>query len=359
MMRTLSTLEWTWRFGAIIVQVVALSLLDTSAAVSQASSPEPPASLRETGLYSDFERLEVDPAHLAFAPQYPLWTDAAAKRRWISLPPGTVIDGSNPDAWVFPVGTRLWKEFAFDGRRVETRFIERRPEGWLFAAYEWSADGREAVLAPLRGRRGAHALAGGRAHAIPGVSDCRVCHQAGAGPVLGFSLLQLAPDRDPAAPHREPAGVDVDDLVAAGILVGLPAAARSPRTPASSAAERAALGYLHGNCGHCHNAEGPLRTLGLHLRQVTGAAVAPGLATAVSRPIAKPAPGQPGEAVLRIEPGQPERSGIVVRMASRYAALQMPPLGTELADEQALELLRRWIAGMDERYAQTTGEGDE
>jgi hypothetical protein len=35
----------------------------------------------------------------------------------------------------------------------------------------------------------------------------------------------------------------------------------------------------------------------------------------------------------------------------------MPPLGTELRDEAALELVRQWIAGMDDRYAQTTREG--
>jgi hypothetical protein len=48
----------------------------------------------------------------------------------------------------------------------------------------------------------------------------------------------------------------------------------------------------------------------------------------------------------------------VVRMASRYAALQMPPLGTELADQQALDLVRQWIAGMDDKYAQTKREGE-
>jgi hypothetical protein len=318
----------------------------------------PPQTLGETGLYADFERLEVDPAHLAFAPQYPLWTDGAAKRRWISLPPGTSIDDSDPDAWVFPVGTRLWKEFAFDGRRVETRFIERRPEGWLFAAYEWSADGRQAALAPERGRSGAFVFEGGRAHTIPAVSDCRVCHEAGRVPVLGFSLLQLAADRDPAAPHAEPPGVDLDRLIEAGLLVGLPESARTPRIAAASAVERAALGYLHGNCGHCHNADGPLRKLGLQLRHVTGGEAEPGIASAVGQPIAKPAPGQPAEVVLRVAPGQPDRSGIVVRMASRWAALQMPPLGTELADEQALELVRQWIAGMDDRYAQTRREGE-
>ena len=68
--------------------------------------------------------------NLAFSPQYPLWSDGAAKRRWISLPPGTAIDASRPDAWEFPRGTRLWKEFSLD-RPVETRFIERLPDGSL------------------------------------------------------------------------------------------------------------------------------------------------------------------------------------------------------------------------------------
>jgi hypothetical protein len=31
------------------------------------------------------------------------------------------------------------------------------------------------------------------------------------------------------------------------------------------------------------------------------------------------------------------------RMASRSPALQMPPLGTELVDRQAMDLIERWI----------------
>jgi hypothetical protein len=38
------------------------------------------------------------------------------------------------------------------------------------------------------------------------------------------------------------------------------------------------------------------------------------------------------------------------RVASRYAALQMPPLGTELVDAEAVSLLSRWIAEMDKRH---------
>ena len=38
-----------------------------------------------------------------------------------------------------------------------------------------------------------------------------------------------------------------------------------PRIGAPGSRQRAALGYLHGNCGGCHNAEGPLAPLGLVL----------------------------------------------------------------------------------------------
>jgi hypothetical protein len=48
--------------------------------------------------------------------------------------------------------------------------------------------------------------------------------------------------------------------------------------------------------------------------------------------------------VLRIEPGHPERSGIMQRISSRSPALQMPPLGTALTDKEAIALIERWIA---------------
>jgi hypothetical protein len=305
--------------------------------------------------------LTVDPRHLGFAPQYPLWTDGAAKRRWISLPPGTAIDASDPEAWVFPVGTRFWKEFSFARRRVETRLLERLPDGWRYAAYEWSPDGRGATLVSERGKRGAFPLGESRAHTIPSVSDCKVCHEASRTAVLGFSLLQLSPERDPGAPHAEapPApGVDLDYLVDAGLLVGLPDAIREapPRIEAASATERAALGYLHGNCGHCHDRAGKLAKLGLALRHAPEPAGASAIASTVGQPVKDPAPGQSADAVLRIEPGHPERSALVQRIASRWAALQMPPLGTDLVDGEAVALIGRWVEGLESSEAERSGE---
>src|SRR5688500_18866730 len=214
-----------WRATTGAMLAIVFALLASGEAIPQVASPAPPQTLRDTGLYSDFGALEIDPSHLAFSPQYPLWTDGATKLRWISLPPGTAIDGSDPDAWVFPIGTRLWKEFSFAGQRIETRYLERLADGeWLYAAYEWSPDGREARLAPERGKRDAYALGEGRSHTIPGAMDCRVCHEGGRTEVLGFSALQLSPDRDPGALHAElqPGhGIDLQYLVEKSLLVGL------------------------------------------------------------------------------------------------------------------------------------------
>jgi hypothetical protein len=308
----------------------------------------------------DADALVVDPTHLAFSPQYPLWTDGAAKERWISLPAGSVIDASDPNAWQFPVGTRFWKQFSFAGRPIETRYMEQVAEGeWLYAAYEWSADGREAVLAPAVGRREAFDLGGGRFHAIPGVADCKVCHQGQPTEVLGFAALQLSPDRDRAALHADAdaaARVDLDELFARGLIAGVDQSALNARAhiTARSETERVALGYLHGNCGHCHNSGGPLANVGLLLKQEFGMPRTAVLDSLVGHAVRKPAPGQSDDAVLRIDPGRPQLSALLERVASRYAALQMPPLGTALVDEEAVALLSRWIAELQTQTDFTT-----
>ena len=308
-----------------------------------------PETLAETGLYADAALPGLAPDVEPYTPQYPLWSDGAAKRRWIRLPAGGVIDARDPDAWQLPVGTQLWKEFAFEGRRVETRYLERAADGWIFATYAWSQDGREAVLVPESGRRGAFHGQDGLVHDIPSRQDCAACHEGRAVPVLGFSALQLAPHRDPLAPHAEtpaPGALTVEALNARGLLVPpsgtVEIAARSPR-------ERAVLGYLHANCGSCHSARpqassGALRELGLVL-EWTSASTGPRPA-AVSTTVdvlARFRPHGAETALPRIAAGDPSRSVLLLRAASRFAARQMPPLGTRRCDDDAVALLTAWI----------------
>lgn len=313
-----------------------------------------PERLSETGLYVAGSTKAIHPDNLAFSPQYPLWSDGATKRRWLRLPPGTYIDASRPDAWVFPPGTRLWKEFSV-GRRVETRMIERLADGsWRFAAYVWAEDGSDATLAPAAGVaalpvRGAPE---GR-YTVPGEADCRACHEGPAVPVLGFGALQLSPDRDPLAPHAEPLRPDevtLQTLVARGLVRNLPTAmlATPPRIAAASPVERAALGYLHANCGHCHGEadDGSAAVpVGLQVWQsaLPGGAQAERVrgsmidARGRFRMLANP------DATRLVAPGDAQASLLALRMRSRDPRVQMPPLGTAIADSESLALIERWI----------------
>jgi mono/diheme cytochrome c family protein len=306
-----------------------------------------PPRLQDTGLYSDWQSKAVAPANLSYSPQYPLWSDGAGKSRWMSIPHGKWIDASNPDHWVFPVGTRLWKEFAFNGHRVETRFIERSAQGWLFATYQWNADETDAPIAPEFGVARSAEINPGVRHSIPSRTDCLACHAASDARVLGINALQLSADRDPNAPHAEPVpdgGVDLQALVERGLLRGLPARylRNPPRIDAPTPTARAALGYLNTNCGICHTSGGELASLGFSLRYSLGLSLnAPPAAvlTGVGRPSHFQVPG----AKVRLSPGNPDASVLVARISSRNPVTQMPPLGTHVVDEDAVRLIRKWI----------------
>ncbi|MDX1498722.1 MAG: hypothetical protein R3176_02420 [Woeseiaceae bacterium] len=311
-----------------------------------------PQRLSETGLYEPGTR-RVQPGILSYSPQYPLWSDGATKRRWFRLPPGGSIDVASFDAWEFPPGTRFWKEFSHD-RPVETRLIERLADGsWRYAAYVWADDGNDAYLAPVDGIIAVPAAGapGGR-YRIPAEDDCRACHEGGAVPVLGVSALQLSPDRDPLAPNaevRRPDDVDLGQLAGRGLLANLRAEYHgyAPRVPAASTTSRAALGYLHGNCGHCHNATGSLADIGLVLLQDVGApdAVDRVVGTTVGQPADSSIEGLP----VRIVAGRPEQSQLLARMLSRNPNHRMPPLGTRLPDAEAVQLIEEWIQQMQDQ----------
>lgn len=318
------------------------------AALPAAASPPLPQRLSDTGLFEPGSTT-VRAGTIAFSPQYPLWSDGTSKRRWLQLPPGTSIDASKPDAWEFPVGTRLWKEFAFD-RAIETRYVERLADGsWRFAAYVWNEQGTDAELAPPRGAVLAVASAPGGQYKVPGRVDCLTCHEGGAVPVLGFSALQLSPDRDPLAPHadaKSPQLADLRSLAARGVIRSLPQRLLDdpPRIAADSPTARAALGYLHGNCGHCHNDTGALASVDLSLQQL---AAAPGASAerTVKSLLGHSSRFRPhdGKAVQRVVAGSDDASVLAVRMKTDNPMARMPPLGVRVADSEGIALIERWI----------------
>lgn len=293
------------------------------------------------------------PGLLAFSPQYPLWSDGTAKQRWIRLPQGKVIDATDPDAWDFPVGTRLFKTFAY-GRPVETRVIERRADGsWDYGVYVWKSDGSDALLAPPRGIPAlpVEAAPAGR-YAIPSRADCVACHEGARVPVLGFSALQLSPERDPLAPHADARRrVDLVELTRMGLLHGLPGELLQtpPRIAARTPLERAALGYLHGNCGHCHAGSELDASVPVELRLAQDASGRDALPSVLRSLLDSPGryrSADSASAQAPVRPGAPDSSVLLQRMQSRDPRSQMPPLGTAIADAEGLALIRRWIESL-------------
>jgi hypothetical protein len=348
------------RLLAFSVVVLVASLVGAPLARTGTPAVAPlPETLREAGLYADWDAKIVAEGNLPFSPQYPLWTDGAEKSRWIHLPAGTWIDASNPDAWEFPVGTKVWKEFRFHGAPAETRMIERTAEGWRYASYVWRPDGT-ATLVPARGILNSVEIQPGVRHAIPSRTDCTACHEAGPSRLLGVSALQLSSDRDPLAPHAEPlptGAVTLQTLVERRLVRNLPAdvATRAARIEAPTPVSRAALGYLHANCGMCHTGAGEMASLGFSLQYTLARPSGdppPALRTTLAVPSHFRASGRP-EIIDRIAPGDADASMLVARMDSRHPVLQMPPLGSRLVDEDAVALLRRWVTEDTAQILQT------
>ncbi len=319
---------------------------------SGAGVPPLPERLSQTGLYLAGSTSRVDPDNLLFSPQYPLWTDGARKRRWIRLPAGSSIDARHGDAWDFPPGTRLWKEFSL-GRPIETRMIERLADGsWRFATYIWDADGHDAVLAPAQGvRRLAAPEMPTGVYAVPSQTDCLACHDSSATPVLGFSALQLSPARDPNAPHTEPARphpIDLQTLQQMGLLQGLSAALlqRAPAIFARTTTERAALGYLHANCGHCHNDAGPLAALDMNLQQLAMTPHSSARRTLASLTThAGRLRNDSGQVAAQVADADADAGhGLLLkRLRASDPMRRMPPLGVSTPDTVGIDLVQRWI----------------
>jgi hypothetical protein len=292
-----------------------------------------PTLLSEAGLYADLASRTVAADLFAFAPRYEFWADGASKSRWLYLPPGSKIDTSRIDHFTFPVGTKVFKEFRYEGVLVETRLLMKVREGtgnksWWQAAYVWKADGSDAVATPA-GLKAAL----GTTHDVPSQIDCHNCHGDVSDVLIGVSAIQLS------APANS-------------TLAALDAAGRLSTTPPSdievpgTGVVKDALAYLHANCGHCHNGEAVrlntqsrmrLRLLVAQKTPEETGAYTTTVGTVMKHTLAN------GVTDVIVK-GDPARSGLWLRMQARdlYA---MPPAGTQVVDPVGLETTRQWIAG--------------
>ena len=345
---------------------------DDAAIAIDAGEPAPPVPCDgPPGLYVEHSCDQLATGVRHYEPLYELWSDGATKDRFIFLPEGKQIDVANPDRWTFPLGTRLYKTFSVEGRRIETRVIEKikdEPgvESWTFLAYRWSDDELSVSAADPAGE--SNVL--GTQHDIPSQTQCKGCHtmttsvpttitDATTGAVTtaavtknqdavnGFGAIQLNhPDAG--------AGVTLRDLKLRGVFfnsTGGPGVDVDAAHIPGDAKAQAALGYLHANCAQCHGGASP--RAGLNMTAKVGMTtlddaptVKTGVCACLGRWTGRSNPdGQPY--VRRAVSGHSEISGIVGRMSVRGAGEQMPPLGTEVVDDVGLAAVSDWIDSLD------------
>lgn len=293
----------------------------------QASLPE---TLSETGLYADIGSRALADDIVAYEPGFPLWSDGAAKNRFLRLPTGAHIDTQDMDVWQFPEGTRFWKEFVRNGILVETRVLAKvgpNSDDWAAMAYVWNDEESDALATPA-GERNAR----GTPHDVPASSACMGCHGGTKSRVLGFSAIQLA---------TSTGKINLDEMVNRGALSKPPS---RPIVLPGNDTTRAALGYLHANCSHCHNQNRPPRQgarcydpehsfdFMLRVDELDSVDATATCKTALGKVISR---------------GEPDQSEVVMRISRRNPDWpSMPPLGTEFVDDKGVSVIRKWIQSL-------------
>jgi hypothetical protein len=297
---------------------------------ADASTTPFPKLLSETGLYADIAKGTLGTGVRAYEVRYPLWSDGAEKKRWVYIPPGQKIDTADMDFWNYPVGMKAWKEFSVGGKRIETRLQYKSGpnlEDWVMIAYQWKSDGTDADAVPLGVQN-----ASGTQHDIPSEEDCQFCHANMQDRLLGFNAIQLS--------HTLP-GVKITDLITEDLLTKPPS---GPFTLPGTSEENEALGYLHGNCGDCHNRTSSVFvTVDMQLWESTKKIDSVANTNAFVTAVNMPNPGATDD--NRIVPGDPNHSQVWVRMGDPGPG-QMPPVARKSIDTAGREKVRSWISSM-------------
>lgn len=333
-------------------------------------SQQLPKLLSQTGLFTDMKDFTLAEGLVPFEVNTPLWSDRAAKYRWISLPKGKKITGEMKGPWEFPVGTILVKHFDLpliergveeetaptsansdskqeedkSLRRLETRVLVRDDNGGYYAAtYRWNAEETEAYLIDHSETEDidycdAHGHDQQQTWLYPGRFECMVCHNPQANFVLGFTAKQL--NRDIVVD-----GHKVNQLqrfIDAGMFDS-----KIKKVPVKKAPKLAALddphatpehkvrSYLDSNCSHCHR---PGRYAGRwdarfekpldKQRIVDGVAIFHAFIDADAKVV---------------KPGDSAHSYMFKRITSNDPHMRMPPLGRNVVHDDAVAVIKQWI----------------
>lgn len=307
-----------------------------------------PATLSATGAFSNIVTLAPAAGVVPYEVNAPFWSDHAFKSRWFALRTATTMFGFQTEGkWTLPTGAVWIKHFEVEAipgnpatrRRIETRFLVKTASDVYGLTYRWREDQSNADLVPPGGLDDPiPGSSPARVWRFPARGECQTCHTPQGGHALSFNTAQL--NRTSPVPGH---GNQLHALAKAGYLSvktlpppgALPALAALDDTRHSI--DFRARSYLSANCSPCHQ-------LGTGLPSSFDARHdvplnLTGLVDAV--------PTNPGTdpANRLIAPGDTAHSVLLHRVMGTGGFFRMPPLGSNVIDNEGVALLTSWIQG--------------
>ncbi|HEX4129797.1 MAG TPA: PQQ-dependent sugar dehydrogenase [Pirellulales bacterium] len=327
-----------------IYELVPSGLKDTSATF--------PRRLSETGLFTSLERMAPAAGVVPYTVRVDRWLDGAQAQRWVAIPDGQKIQlaaGANSPA-VYPEGTVLVNYVSLPpsasraATRLETQLLHFERGTWRPYSYLWDDAGRDASLVESTGTsrpiKGSGASGQNetfdRTWHVSATNECKLCHNAGPGFVLGFVANQL--DRPLTADSQS--ANQLSHLAARGVIV--PTASLAADDPArlvdphdtSQSLDDRARSYLHANCSMCHHPGGNAIISFFLRRELPFDKLNTNKGTGI---------GTFGMQQAKIiAPGDPYRSLLLYRMA-KLGYARMPYVGSRVVDSAGVALIEQWI----------------
>ncbi len=333
-----------------------------------------PATLRETGVFSDHRSLKPAPALIPYTVNSAFFSDGAAKLRWISVPnsgpPYSAAEqiGFAPTGeWTFPPGTVLVKHFELNiddhnrslKKRLETRLLFVHENGAVSGAtYKWRDDETNADLLPdSLDEDIAISTASGSTRTqrwhFPSKAECLQCHNPAAGGVLGLKTRQQNGN------FTYPQTRVTDNQLRTWNHIGLfkvpidetkiPSYPKLvPVTHTEAPLELRVRSYLDANCSNCHRPGGGAPAA-FDARFDTTLDKQNILIGQISRDL-----GIKNAKVIL--PRDTERSMLYVRLKGADPTSSMPPIARNVADNDAIATIETWINSLPETGLGLTAE---
>jgi putative heme-binding domain-containing protein len=321
-------------FTGEIYELLPSDVKDTSAAF--------PRKLSQTGLFASAKSLQPAPGVVPYAVTVEPWVDGAIAKRWVAIPgEGQIrLAALKEKPAMYPEGTVLVKHLSLpagQGREpipLETQILHHERGTWRPYSYLWDDAGEDAQLVePI----GADRHLADRTWHVSAINECKLCHNAESGYVLGFVPHQL----------QRPVGGSSSDqwslLAKQQVIEDAPPPADDdplglvdPHDEAQRLDDRA-RSYLHVNCSMCHQPGGNA-IVSFYLRRdlpfdKLNTNKGTGIGTFGIR-----------DAQI-ITPGDPYRSLLLYRM-SKLGYARMPYIGSRVVDSRGVALVEAWIRSL-------------